>query len=1117
MANAEQAPAPAPAPPVRSEDQILPCSQWVLIGKSNCYLNEEKSQPIPIYKIAMDILKQTNFFRAFTASLAIPAIYIQQFWDTICFDSKAGCYKCQLDEHWFDLTKDTLRDALLITPVDNNRAFSTPPSIDNLIKFVNKLGYPREVLQLSNVTTNDMFQPWRALTTIINLCLTRKTSGFERPRAPRVHKFHPRPRSTLHLPSKEPALGNLKFAAKGTKREVFGMLIPKDLLNDVILGSDYYNAYQNKVTKHQRYLAGKDISDPDSPAPKSVKPTKSTKLIKPTAAQQDKPTESKAATKKSKPAPAKPQEKKRKPKTEATDVLHSAKRSKAGKVLKKRSGTTAKKLVDEFMDEEVPTEEPRLEVTEEEILQREGYIHLPETKGKGKEKVGEEQATQVLLNLQTAKKKSPIDQYIFQRCSQEPTKSSGHEESLSLYAELGFSSSDSDLDETTSSVIRSKTQDEDQARSDLDSSSQPQPEHIDEGFTATAYPNIQENLKMTVDEPVIPEEPFFNNKPTEADNEKMTAETEAESMVSVTIHQDTSPLSTTTPAIEATITTVTTTLPLPPQPQPTSSESHIIKCIGELEQLFAGAVEGNKEMVKYIESQEIDRKIRESVEETVSATVRQAMRAPLLARFKDLPTSDMKDIRMQRMLDENYEEGNVVNIRLGGDHRTAVDALQKSILRDVKEYFDAEKAEKQAKKKRKQDSPKTPPRSPPSSPPPPPPPLGASGAFGSTGASESAQEPPPPPPTSSTHQGGQSTSTAAPSSSKTAITAEYTTWTIIDAVTKPTVASIPEELLMDENAAMDEQAYSSNDEEMSEDHIPIVNLNQSWWKPITEERPATLEPKWTIPSSHEEAPKNNWAAALKSAYVPPPENSLLAYTGPAYEIVKIFHPDVVHLQFQMEECHKLLTDKVDDAILKYNVNKPLPLGDRKAVRTHMRIISVVRIEVFSLYGYNYMKKIILRRADFQEHVIAERDFKYLYLSDFKDFVPTESPRSIKPSLARRQKDPYYGCQLVDKKLGHQETYGAKMIMRFNKIHKFSDGTPKQIDEALDYRVKEYQINKYNPGMNTRFWTQKDVDRSQQFMFAIKKRLKTRRIFWNLESFVGGRIREGDYRLLKRTE
>ncbi|GJT35912.1 retrovirus-related pol polyprotein from transposon TNT 1-94 [Tanacetum coccineum] len=315
MANAEHA--PAMASPVRTDEQIVPRNRWVPIGKSNCYLNEEKSQPNPIFKIAVDILKQTNFFRAFTASSTIPAIYIQQFWDTIRFDSKAGSYKCQLDEQWFNLTQDTLRDALQITPVDNNRAFSSPPTPDTLVEFVNKLGYPKEVIHLSNVTTNDMFQPWRALTTIINLCLTGKTSGFERPRAPvlqilwgvvnrahidyaermweeftqsihtftedkrklaqhtlgkkkatlilipsirftkliifhlqRLHNFHPRPESPLHLPTEEPVLGHLKFSAKGSKREVFGMTIPNELINDVIRGADYYDAYLEKVAKN---------------------------------------------------------------------------------------------------------------------------------------------------------------------------------------------------------------------------------------------------------------------------------------------------------------------------------------------------------------------------------------------------------------------------------------------------------------------------------------------------------------------------------------------------------------------------------------------------------------------------------------------------------------------------------------------------------------------------------------------------------------------------------------------------------------------------------------------------------------------------------------------------
>ncbi|GKC69929.1 hypothetical protein Tco_1115812, partial [Tanacetum coccineum] len=80
------------------------------------------------------------------------------------------------------------------------------------------------------------------------------------------HKFHPRPDSPLHLPYEEYVLGYLKFCAKGTKQEVFGMPIPNDLITDDIRGEQYYNVYLEKVAKHQRYLASEEVSDPDSPA-----------------------------------------------------------------------------------------------------------------------------------------------------------------------------------------------------------------------------------------------------------------------------------------------------------------------------------------------------------------------------------------------------------------------------------------------------------------------------------------------------------------------------------------------------------------------------------------------------------------------------------------------------------------------------------------------------------------------------------------------------------------------------------------------------------------------------------------------------------------------------------
>nr|GEY80170.1 retrovirus-related Pol polyprotein from transposon TNT 1-94 [Tanacetum cinerariifolium] len=157
--NARVEQAPTMAPPTRTDDQILPRSRWVHVGKSNCYLDVEKLQSNLIYKIFVDILKHTNFFKAFTASSIIPLIYIQQFLDTIRYNRDTASYICQLDEQWFDLTKDTLRDALQITPVNNNNPVSSPPTPDALINFVNNLGYPKVVRTLSAVVTNDMFQP----------------------------------------------------------------------------------------------------------------------------------------------------------------------------------------------------------------------------------------------------------------------------------------------------------------------------------------------------------------------------------------------------------------------------------------------------------------------------------------------------------------------------------------------------------------------------------------------------------------------------------------------------------------------------------------------------------------------------------------------------------------------------------------------------------------------------------------------------------------------------------------------------------------------------------------------------------------------------------------------
>nr|GEW39734.1 hypothetical protein [Tanacetum cinerariifolium] len=313
---------------------------------------------------------------------------------------------------------------------------------------------------------------------------------------------------------------------------------------------------------------------------------------------------------------------------------------------------------------------------------------------------------------------------------------------------------------------------------------------------------------------------------------------------------------------------------------------------------------------------------------------------------------------------------------------------------------------------------------------------------------------------------------------------------------RPSISLIPADLEMDADMAPDEQAQSSDDEDIECAHIPK-------------------------------------ASALASNYSPSPEDSLLAQIGDittfmdwfckrrgitelkpqdledlAFEIVKVFHPDVIHLQYQMEECHKLLTDSVDDPILRHNVSKPLPLGAPPGQVTIQSDFFNKDLEYLK-YGSKGRRPALLEQM-VPDQFWIEEECKYDIAAMYGISHWWFQIQRFYIDRHTSEGDRRAGCHVLGK-------YGVQMMMRFNKIHKFSDGTLHQIDEALDYRVKEFGINRMNPGLNTRFWTKKDVDRCKAFMFAIQRRLRTRRIFRNLESFVGGCVREGDYILLKRTE
>ncbi|GJY40281.1 putative reverse transcriptase domain-containing protein [Tanacetum coccineum] len=99
---------------------------------------------------------------------------------------------------------------------------------------------------------------------------------------------------------------------------------------------------------------------------------------------------------------------------------------------------------------------------------------------------------------------------------------------------------------------------------------------------------------------------------------------------------------------------------------------------------------------------------------------------------------------------------------------------------------------------------------------------------------------------------------------------------------------------------------------------------------------------------------------------------------------------------------------------------------------------------------------------------------------------------------------------------YRDRNNQKKIMREIEVHKFSDGTLTRILEKLDVMVKDYVLFKFNPDMEHRIWSEDDKRRIQEFIKLIERRLKIRQIFRTLKSFVSGRLRDVDYKLIQRT-
>nr|GFA29545.1 hypothetical protein [Tanacetum cinerariifolium] len=211
------------------------------------------------------------------------------------------------------------------------------------------------------------------------------------------------------------------------------------------------------------------------------------------------------------------------------------------------------------------------------------------------------------------------------------------------------------------------------------------------------------------------------------------------------------------------------------------------------------------------------------------------------------------------------------------------------------------------------------------------------------------------------------------------------------------------------------------------------------------------------------------------------------------------------------------------------------------------------------HDYKHLDWISVRRDDDQIYKFKEGDFKRLRLQDIEDmllllvqgklsnltvgerFAFNVSLRMFTRSIViqRRVEDLQLGVESYQKRLNltkpdtyrpdlkRREAYTAhsnprgfiyqnkdkkNILMRIDELYKFSDGTLNDVRNALDDRLKGIRMQ-YLPST---IWRRGEKDRAAAMIQAIKKMLKTRRILRSLEKFVGGRLYEGDFRMLQRT-
>nr|GEW07038.1 hypothetical protein [Tanacetum cinerariifolium] len=162
---------------VALDEALVPHASRLRIGESNFHLRSYITSKESTLQVVYDVLRLTPFYKAFLVTADVPEIYMQEFWATATVHHhsirfKMNKKKCIVNLEYF-------REMLHICPRIPNQTFDELLFEEKILAFLRYLVNSGEIKKITDVNINKLHQPWRSFATVINKCLSGKSTSYD--------------------------------------------------------------------------------------------------------------------------------------------------------------------------------------------------------------------------------------------------------------------------------------------------------------------------------------------------------------------------------------------------------------------------------------------------------------------------------------------------------------------------------------------------------------------------------------------------------------------------------------------------------------------------------------------------------------------------------------------------------------------------------------------------------------------------------------------------------------------------------------------------------------------------------------------------------------------------